>query len=77
LQDAPTFVPKPDSSGSPDLSTFFLFFYGVLACFTGSIGAIANGGTERPQEPQAIHFLIRISFISVGETPTDRINAFL
>jgi hypothetical protein len=43
LQGAPTFVPKPDSSGS---SRFF------------PIGTIANGGAVNCQEPQAIHFLI-------------------
>ncbi|CAH0170085.1 hypothetical protein SRABI36_04217 [Pedobacter sp. Bi36] len=59
LQDAQALVLKPDSSGS---SRFF-------------IGTIANGGTANCQEPQAAHFLIRISFISVGETPTDRIIA--
>ena len=74
LLSAETLVPKPDSSGSLRFKHQFMFYLVCLLVSQVSIGATANGGTENLQEPQATHFLIRISFISVGETPTDRIK---
>jgi hypothetical protein len=37
---------KPGSSGSSRFKHCLFSFYGVLACFTGFIGTIANDGVE-------------------------------
>jgi len=45
LQGAETVVHKPDCSGHPDLS-IVVYYFGMLACFTGFIGIKRKAGLQ-------------------------------
>jgi hypothetical protein len=44
-----------------------LFFYGVLACFTGFIGTIANGGAGGTEVPQALLYKKKNVILSLSK----------